>query len=165
MVHGSTPGTRRPGSPTVLRSTLSIDMLHRRIAVILPIVLVLAGMVAVLSYRTAAPAYSVTQVRRGLLSAPRLWLGRTVWIRAQDIYPGGGVAWLIDPGGKPPSQGLPIIPGRWQTPTFPRSLIWWLSSNVPGLQGIDGGRVEVYRITLAKPLRAACSSCAVGYGQ
>ena len=91
-------------------------------------------------------------------------MSRTVSIRAQHIYPGGGVAWLTDPGAKPSSQGLPITAGPWQTPTFPRSLIWWLSSNVPGLQGIDGGRVEVYRITLTTPLRAACSSCAVGYG-
>jgi hypothetical protein len=139
-------------------------MLQRRLAVIVPIVLVLAGMFAVRSYRTGASVYSVAQVRRGLLSTPRLWLGRTVWIRAQDIYPGGGVAWLIDPGAKPSTQGLPITAGQWQTPTFPRSLIWWLSSNVPALRGMDGGRVEVYRITLTKPLRAACSSCAVGHG-
>jgi hypothetical protein len=140
-------------------------MLRRKVAVVLPIVLVLAGTVAVLGYRSAPPVYSVTQVRRGLLSTPKLWLGRTVWIRAQDIYPGGGVAWLIDPGAKPSTQGLPITAGQWQTPTFPRNLIWWLSSNVPALRGMDGGRVEVYRITLTKPLRAACSSCAVGYGQ
>ena len=139
-------------------------MLHRRIAVILPIVLVLAGTMVERSYRTGAPVYSVAQVRRGLLLAPRLWLGRTVWIRAQDIYPGGGVTWLIDPGSKPSTQGLPITAGQWQTPMFPRSLIWWLSSNVPALRGMDGGRVEVYRITLTKPLRAACSSCAVGHG-
>jgi hypothetical protein len=139
-------------------------MLQKKMAVIMPIVLILAGMFAVLRYGTGAPVYSVAQVRRGLLSTPGLWLGRTVWIRAQDIYPGGGVAWLIDPGAKPSSQGLPITAGQWQTPTFPRSLIWWLSSNVPALRGMDGGRVEVYRITLTKPLRVACSSCAVGHG-
>jgi hypothetical protein len=138
-------------------------MLQRIIVVILPVLLVLAGMVALLSYRTGTPVYSVAQVRRGLLSTPRLWLGRTVWIRALDIDPGGGVAWLTDPGDKPSSQGLPITAGPWETPTFPRSLIWWLN-NVPGLQGIDGGRVEVYRITLTTPLRAACSSCAIGHG-
>lgn len=62
------------------------------------------------------------------------------------------------------SKGLPITPGQWQTPTFPRSLIWWLNSNVPALQGVDGGRTEVYRITLTKPLRKACLTCSVGHG-
>ena len=140
-------------------------MLQRRIAVILPIVLVLGGMFALFIYRTGSPVYSVAQVRRGLISRPTLWLGRTVWIHALDIYPGGGVAWLIDRGGNPYSQGLPITAGLWQRPTFPRSLIWWLGSNVQALRGIDGGRVEVYRITLTTPLRRACSSCVVGHGQ
>ncbi len=118
---------------------------------------------------TAAPVYSVAQVRAGLLSTPASWVGRTVQIRALDIYPGGRVAWLVDPADSynPQAKGLPVVAGRWQEPTFPRNLIWWLNSHQSkgsALRGIDGGRVEVYRITLTKSLRGACASCVVGHG-
>jgi hypothetical protein len=115
---------------------------------------------------TASPVYSVAQVRVGLMSAPTSWIGRTVRVRASDSYPGGRVAWLVDPGDSynPYAKGLPVTAGPWQAPTFPRRLIWWLGSNVHVLQGIDGGRVEVYRITLTKPLRGACATCGVGHG-
>lgn len=136
----------------------------RRVAALAVVVPVVAILVAL--FATASPVYSVAQVRNGLLSTPTSWLGRTVRIRALDSYPGGRVAWLVDPGDSynPYTKGLPITAGQWQTPTFPRSLIWWLSSNVRALQGIDGGRVEAYRITLTKPLREACLTCSVGHG-
>lgn len=129
------------------------------LAVVVPVAVILVVLLA-----TTPPVYSVSQVRSGLLSTPTAWLGRTVQIRARDNYPGGLVAWLVDPGDNPYSQGLPIKIGRWQSPTFPRTLIWWLNSNVPALSGIDGGRVEVYRITLTTPLRRGCPSCPVGHG-
>ena len=155
-------------SRVVLQRKKSITML---VALVLASIAV-ASLVAVLVI--TSPVYSVAEVRNGLLSTPRVWLGRTVRIRALDIYPGGGVAWLIDPKGRPgpyaqglpitSEQGLPVTPGQWQTPTFPRSLIWWVSSNVSALRGIDGGRVEVYRITLTKPLQNGCLTCSVGHG-
>jgi len=91
---------------------------------------------------------------------------RTVQIRALDSYPGGRVAWLVDPADRynPYAKGLPVAAGRWQEPTFPRSLIWWFNSTVHVLQGIDGGRADVYQITLTRPLRGACASCSVGHG-
>ncbi len=94
-----------------------------------------ASLVALLV--TTSPVYSVAQVRDGLLATPTSWLGRTVRIRALDSYPGAQMAWLVDPRDSynPYSKGLPITAGQWQTPTFPRSLIWWLSSNVPALRG------------------------------
>lgn len=145
-------------------------MRRRKMGAIGPVVLILASLAAagfVASRVTTSPVYSVAQVRWGLRSAPKAWLGRTVQIRALDIYPGGrSVAWLVDPADSdsPQSKGLPVTPGRWQSPGFPRSLVWWFSSNVKALRGIDGGRVEVYRITLTKPLRPACVTCSVGHG-
>jgi len=129
------------------------------LAVILSIVAIVVTFLA-----TPSPVYSVAQVRSGLLSAPKAWLGRTVHIRGLDYSPGGQVAWLVDRGQDPASEGLPITIGQWQSPAFPRSFIWWLSSNVPIFRGIDGGRVEVYRITLTAPLRSGCPSCSVGHG-
>ncbi len=129
------------------------------LAAIISIVAILVTLLA-----TPSPVYSVAQVRSGLLSAPKSWLGRTVHIRGLDYSPGGQVAWLVDPGHDSYSEGLPIAVGPWQSPAFPRSFIWWLSSNVPIFRGIDGGRVEVYRITLTAPLRRGCSSCSVGHG-
>ena len=144
-------------------------MERRKKRVIVPVVVILASIAAagsVASLVTASTVYSVAQVRNGLLATPTSWLGHTVEVRALDSYPGGRVAWLVDPKDSynPYVKGLPIIAGQWQTPTFPRSLIWWVSSNVSALRGIDGGRVEVYRITLTKPLREGCSTCSVGHG-
>lgn len=151
-------------------------MVRRTIGLIVASI-VAASIVAALV--TASPVYSAAQVRAGLLSVPASWVGRTVQIRALDSYPGGRVAWLVDPTDSynPYSKGLPIAAGRWQDPAFPRSLIWWLNNRVSALRGIDGGRVEVYRITLTKPLRGACASwghynktrgfpasCVVGHG-
>jgi len=129
------------------------------LAAVVSIVAILVTLLA-----TAPPVYSVAQVRSGLLSAPKAWLGRTVQIRGLDYSPGGQVAWLVDPGHDPSSEGLPITIGQWQSPAFPRRFIWWLSSNVPIFRGIDGGRVEAYRITLTAPLRSGCPSCSVGHG-
>ncbi len=129
------------------------------LAVVLLIVAILVTLLA-----TPSPVYSVAQVRSGLLSAPKSWLGRTVQIRGLDYSPGGQVAWLVDPGHDAASEGLPITIGQWQSPAFPRSFVWWLSDNVSIFRGIDGGRVEVYRITLTAPLRRGCSSCSVGHG-
>ena len=138
-------------------------MVRRTIALIVASIAA-ASIVAMLV--TASPVYSAAQVRVGLLSAPASWVGRTVQIRAVDSYPGGRVAWLVDPQDSytPYAKGLPIAAGRWQEPTFPRSLIWWLSSNVSALRGVDGRRAEVYRITLTSPPRRACASCIVGRG-
>jgi len=124
----------------------------------------LAVLIVFLSHGSGQRVYSVAQVRKGLLSAPNSWIGRTILIRALDIAPGGSVAWLTDPGATSPSQGLPVTVGSWQNPTFPRNLIWWLSSNISILSGIDGGRVEIYRITIMGKLNKRCGSCAVGRG-
>lgn len=144
-------------------------MMRRKIGGIGPVVLILACLAAAgiaASLVNTAPVYSVAQVRDGLLSTPTSWLGHTVQIRALDSYPGGRVAWLVDPvdSYKPYAKGLPVTAGRWQTPTFPRGILWWLGDNVRRLRGIDDGRVEVYRITLTKPLRPACATCSVGHG-
>jgi len=141
-------------------------MVRRMSALIALIVAGIAAASIVALLVTASPVYSVAQVRDGLLSSPTSWVGRTVQVRALDIYPGAHVAWLVDPADStnPSARGLPITAGQWQTPTFPRSLIWWIGSNVPVLHGIDGGRVEVYRITLTTPLHGACASCVVGHG-
>ncbi len=132
--------------------------------IVFAVVVSIAAVLGALRLTSGSPVYSVAQVRYGLLSDPHAWIGRTVQIRGLDIYPGGQTAFIVDPGNDPYKAGLPVRNGSWQTPTFPHSFIWWLGSNVSFLRGIDGGRDEVYTITLVRPLRKGCTYCSVGHG-
>ncbi len=145
-----------------------------------------AGAAVVATDATAAPVYSAAVVKTGLTVHPAAWVGRTVLIQGRVMWLGGSSVWLTTngtpqaprhrhlAGGAHPGQwipftqiqqqSLPLTPGSWQTPSFPRNLVWWLNSNMPGLSGIDGGRVEAYRITLTKRVQASCPTCPVGHG-
>jgi len=151
------------------------------------VVALTTGIVVLAETNKAAPVYSVAEVRDGLSVHPSAWIGRTVLVRGRVVWLGGlsASAWLTDvkpqtprsrhlSGGVHPGQWIPftqlqqqslsLVPGSWQTPSFPYNLVWWLSNNLSGLLRGDGGRVAVYRITLTKKAQALCPACPVDHG-
>lgn len=153
------------------------------ICVMLIVVALTAGVAVVAEINKAAPVYSVAEVRDGLSIHPSAWIGRTVLVRGRVVWLGGLSAWLTDvkpqtprsrhlSGGAHPGQWIPfsqlqqqslsLVPGSWQTPSFPYNLVWWVSSSLSGLLGGDGGHAAIYRITLTKKAQAFYPACPVG---
>jgi len=129
-------------------------------------VALVAGVVAIRRALDAGPVYSVDQVRAGLVSNPRAWLGRTLQVRGivPSYYCPGPISLSCPPApsttlhsvARTSERFLPLFFGSANGEASIFRSVPIFHSLLPGPQHLLRGRAAIYRVRLQSLASDAC---------